>query len=40
MWFKVGVLFVLLFLVVGNNQAFSQNNLVKGKVLDAEMNSP
>ena len=40
MWFKVGVLFVLFYLVIGNNSGYSQNNLVKGKVLDAEMNSP
>jgi hypothetical protein len=40
MWFKVGVLFVLSYLVIGNNAGYSQNNLVKGKVLDAEMNSP
>ena len=40
MWFKVGVLFVLFYLVIGNISGYSQNNLVKGKVLDAEMNSP
>lgn len=40
MWFKVGVLFVLSYLVIGNSAGYSQSNLVKGKVLDAEMNSP
>ena len=40
MWFKVGVLFVLFYLVIGNISGYSQNNLVKGKVLDTEMNSP